>query len=159
MSYGSSSTKISRFTTQNTMSFKFEIGDDVKVIDVFSNKYGKIGTVINRTFGSSGVPEYTLDFPDIIVLMYFKEGDLSIYTSASMKMGWGNVPPQSPAWDIVADKPWVHSTSSLRRCNHSWKEDFQNPFSPTKYYSCRACGKKKEEYEKESSNDDFGVPF
>lgn len=153
MSYGSSSTKISRLPSGYTMSFKFEIGDDVKVVDIYSLRCGKIGTIIDRKI-NCGIYEYTIDFPDSVVLSYYNENDLQIYTSASMKMGWGgNVPPQSP-------HNYTPSYSSKKSwCNHSWKEDFQNPFSPAKYYSCRACGKKKEEHDKETGNDDFGVPF
>lgn len=44
------------------------------------------------------------------------------------------------AEDLVEEK--------LTMCDfqgHKWKVDFDNPFTTTKYESCRRCGKKKEE--------------
>ena len=80
-------------------------------------------------------------------------------------------PPMPMAQQTTADPSAAPPVKKLRRgfskyekkldqalqrlcTSHTWKDDFYNPFSGTRYQSCKTCGKKKEDYELEMKKED-----
>lgn len=159
MSYSARSKIVPIGTGQNSVSYKFDINDDIRITDSNHYLYDEVGTVQKRYVSQAGYYEYEVKITGMHfwgghTIEILNESQIVMWTTASSKTR-ATVPNgysiAGAWWDEVAT---VSKPSKIYYCNHSWKEDFNNPFSINKYYSCRSCGKKKEEVDT-----DDGVPF
>lgn len=106
---------------------KYSPGDEIRVTNPFNEHYGTVGTILRH---DNDDDSYLIEF----------QFDSPFGPSAVTDWFYGTT-----EFTPASNTKYMPKSNAIFYCNHEWKVDYTSIFTSAEYYSCKHCGKKKED--------------